>query len=467
MEKTQLISLLQSLDPKEVREIRKFLRSPFFNHRKDVIKLFDYVIPLVHKNVASLGREKVYAKVYGTKESFNEQSFRQLLSWLQQLLEKYLAYQALSKEELEVKIRLAGVFQDRNLPKHFKKTIRDVEQKLSKLEIRNTNYHEWNFELEHQKYIASSVKRMTAHNFQVSSDHLDFAYILKKLRQVCLSVAHQTVYKTEYKLGLFEHVLDYIEKKQLEEHPTIAVYLYCYYTMTNVKRTDYFFKFKNILIESANRFSLEELRNLYLFAINFCIRRLNEGDLAFADEGLDLYKNALDSRVLFLKGVLSRFTFRNIVAMGLKVKEYVWVERFIERYQDNVEPGFQASNYALNMATLEYHRKNYDRIMTLLQFADYKDLLMNLSAKTLLAKVYYELDEDILLEAHLQTMQVFIKRKRIIGYHRKNYLNFIYYLKQLLKTPFSKAEKKQLLVEQVNQEEVLTERDWFLSMINR
>lgn len=148
--------------------------------------------------------------------------------------------------------------------------------------------------------------------------------------------------------------------------------------------------------------------------------------------------------------------------MGLKVKEYDWVEEFIKKYKSQLRKDFQVSAFALNMAQLEYHRNNRSQVLTLLQRADYKDLLMNLSAKTLAAKTYFELDEKELLEAHLQTMQVFIQRKKIMGYHRKNYLNFIQFLQKIIRLPNFEKEKRNKLLEKIRKAEFLTEKKWLL-----
>ncbi|MEM9918751.1 MAG: hypothetical protein AAF990_11680, partial [Bacteroidota bacterium] len=271
--------------------------------------------------------------------------------------------------------------------------------------------------------------------------------------------------RADHELGMFKEILSYIDQKGLTENPTVDTYLNCYRALTNPEREDYFFRFRNLLVQNADRFSLDELRNLYLLAINFCIRRLNEGHKTFAREGLDLYKNALQSEVLFLNGILSRFTFQNIVAMGLKVEEFSWVESFIKHYQNHLEEEHKQSTYAFNMAMLAYGRKNLDEALSLLQLADYKDLLMNLSAKTLAAKIYYELEENMLLDSHLQTMLVFIRRKKVIGYHRKNYLNFIKYLNKLIKvSPFQKSKYIDL-EKAIAAESILTEKEWLLKMI--
>jgi len=42
MNKSPLVSILRTFSKKEIREFRKWLRSPFHNQRQDIIDLFEY-----------------------------------------------------------------------------------------------------------------------------------------------------------------------------------------------------------------------------------------------------------------------------------------------------------------------------------------------------------------------------------------------------------------------------------------
>ena len=58
-------------------------------------------------------------------------------------------------------------------------------------------------------------------------------------------------------------------------------------------------------------------------------------------------------------------------------------------------------------------------------------------------------------------MRNYIRRKRVIGYHRDNYLNITRYAKKLSTlNPYAQKEIA-LLIQAIQQEEVLTEKRWF------
>ena len=56
---------------------------------------------------------------------------------------------------------------------------------------------------------------------QEISDTLDVTYLADKLRQSCLIHAHQTVYQTDYDIGMLDEVLKYVEQKHFLEIPAI------------------------------------------------------------------------------------------------------------------------------------------------------------------------------------------------------------------------------------------------------
>ena len=281
-----------------------------------------------------------------------------------------------------------------------------------------------------------------------------------KLKQTCFSIAHQNVFNKEYHFGLLSEILQYIEQKQLLDIPAIRVYYHCYHALTQPEEKQYYLQLKEALLQYAHHFPATEIRDLFLLTINYCIRRMNAGIKHFEQEVLDWYQTGLQNEHLMTNGTLSRFTYRNITTMGLIIQDYDWVENFIHEYKDKLEKNYRESAYSFNLARLEYERKNYTRALQLLQKSEYKDLLLNLGAKTIALKIYYELKEYDLLDSHLDAMTNFIRRKKIIGYHRENYLKLLYFTKKLLELrSFDKAAKAQLFSD-IDQTPVLAEKNW-------
>jgi hypothetical protein len=95
------------------------------------------------------------------------------------------------------------------------------------------------------------------------------------------------------------------------------------------------------------------------------------------------------------------------------------------------------------MARVYFFRKEYDKVLELLQQVEYDDVFYLLDAKLTLVKTFYELKEFESLSALLDSFKMLLRRKKIISdEYRIIYTRFILFLKKLIQA----NEKKKLLV---------------------
>ena len=117
------------------------------------------------------------------------------------------------------------------------------------------------------------------------------------------------------------------------------------------------------------------------------------------------------------------------------------------------------------MANIYYAKQQYQEALDALREAEFDDHLSNLFAKTLMLKVYFEMNSMRLLDSHLDAMQVYLTRKKIIGYHKTNYSNIVRYTRKLIRVnPYDNAAKAKL-AQSIRNEKLLPDRDWLLKMV--
>jgi hypothetical protein len=63
-------------------------------------------------------------------------------------------------------------------------------------------------------------------------------------------------------------------------------------------------------------------------------------------------------------------------------------------------------------------------------------------------------------------MRNYIHRKRVIGYHRSNYLNIVRYSDKLLRLNWNNKKEVEALKTELEKEEVLTEREWLVAQVD-
>ena len=464
MEKSKLLQVLRRLEKREISALRKFLHSPFFNTREDVRRLYEFLLPSLHKP-QHLVKEKVFHTLFPDRPN-SDRDFHLLVSYLFKLVEKYLATREFIQDELEVKTQLMKSYRQRHLPGHIQYPVGQLRRALHASEVEDSQYYERQRDIyweEYQMKVATDPSRKL--NLEELTRTTEIAFFAQKMRQICLLTAQRSVYTIEDPLTAQLPFFDYLEAQELTQIPTIGIYFHGYYLLRGEGEATHFPRFKILLFDHSQQFSLTETRELYLLAVNFCVRQVNEGNRGYFREMFELYQRGLELEVLLENGQLSRFTYHNAVASAIQIQSFDWARLMIVEYRDKLEAPHRESAYRFNLARLEYEQANYTAALHLVAGIHFPDLLVNLASKTITLKIYYQLAEFDLLEAHLNAMNNFIRRKRVLGYHKDNYLNIIRYTKKIMALkPYDKAAIQNLVAE-IEAEEKLTEKRWLLQQL--
>ncbi|MCP4438685.1 MAG: hypothetical protein GY810_07045 [Aureispira sp.] len=214
-------------------------------------------------------------------------------------------------------------------------------------------------------------------------------------------------------------------------------------------------------------FPHQEMHDLYLLAINYGIKAYNTGQENYLEQVFELYQQALQQNILIQNGLLSTFSFKNIVGIALKLNQVDWTAQFIEKYKIKLPTKHQVVYLNYGLSKLHFHKKNYAEALELLQEVDYKDLFLNISAKVMQLKIYYEQGAYDALDSFLDSFKVFLHRKKVMSYHKDNYLNTIRFTqKLLLVNPFDKKEIAQLQ-KQIIDSSPLGEKAWLLEQVEK
>ncbi len=202
-------------------------------------------------------------------------------------------------------------------------------------------------------------------------------------------------------------------------------------------------------------------------AINFCIRRINQSESRYFRDVFDLYQSGLQHGALLEDGALSRWTYTNIALTALNLREFEWVLHFLHDYAPLLPEMHRAGTLNFNLARYYFDTADYHQAMQHLLRMEYDDVLQNLLAKTLLCKIFYELDEQEALENQLDSIEIYLRRKKVLGYHKENYTAFVRLMRKLLALNPANGGATDVLKRQIDEAPVLTERDWFLKQLMR
>ncbi len=467
MKKSRSLQLLRSLNKKELRRFKKWLLSPIHNQREDVVRLLDFLTK--NEDLQALDKEAkalAFAKLFPEKKTYDDAYLRQVLHFFNKALEDFLIHKEQNQSEADRQLALINALRSRQLDKLQEQQIRKLDKLLGQAQHRSADYFGQVFRLEFLKYdFYSKQKRTGPLNLQAVSQALEIQFVIQKLRLSGLMLSHANVYKVSYDFGLLKELLSYVEQKGMLEQPVVSIYYHSLRVLQNREDELAFAKLKKVLFSFGYLLPLDELRENYLFAINYCIGRINAGIERYWKETFDFYRQGLKNGILIQNGQLSRWTFRNVVTAATRLQEFDWTERFIKNHQHYLDERHRESIVHYCEAKLLFEKRDYSQAMRRLALVEYDDILMTLAAKTMLLKMYYELDEYDALESLLDSMKRYMSRKKVIGYHKANYNNVIRFTRKLVNlNPFDKKEVRELRSE-VEKASPLTEKKWLLKQL--
>ncbi len=465
MYNSKLISLLYGFNSNEWKQFDYYLHSPYHNKNKEVIMLFEYVRKNIKKKKKRiLDKELVFHQLY-PKQRYNDRLIRQLMHVLLQAAEDFLALQKYKGDEFIKQRYLAEIYDKRNLEKHFHQVIRNLEKQRDQQTVLDSQYYECSFRLEELKsiFLEKKKKRKQEPNLQQVTDTLDRYYIIYKLRMFCMMLNYQNLFQHEYQKNMQEEIFSHLETHSYEDVPAIQLYFPMLQSLLDIENEAYFEQFKQNLTKYEHQLSKSYRQELHGLARNYCIRQLNIGKKPYIRELFLLYQSALEQDILWGGDYLSPWTYINIVAVGLKLKEYDWIKQFMEDYKEVLPLQQQDASYTFCLARFHFHKEDYQEVISLLHQTEIDDVFINLSAKTILLKTYYELQEEDALHSLLDSFNMYVQRKKKqIAYHQNNYLQIIRYTRRLAHlNPFDKSANEKLKA-QIKSERNLTEKEWLL-----
>lgn len=461
----KLIQLWMTLSTKELRLIKTALLSDFFNRREDLKLLFSYLRKKEFPECLPLDRQLLHEHIFPARP-YDDLRLRGSMSDLQERIERYLMLAQNEEDDLNYQLGKVRLYRSRKLFKHYEFAQRKLDRSLQKHPLRNVDYYRLaqSSSVEKLAY-ASSNRRSRDLDLQPVADGIDRLFLIEKLRHACTQLTHQAVHPVNYDFGLLHLIIDQLPKLAHYRIPAVALYYHCYGFLSDREGTHHFQQFKSLFTAHAKKFTQSERKDLYLFALNYCIRRHNRGEIDYTLEAWNLYRYALAEKLLLDKGQMSRFTFSNIVGIGIKVDELKWVEQFIRANNKLVDPVYQKSNLNLNLARLAFAQRQFSEALPMLQQVDRTDQLNNLICRSLLIKIFMETNNIDSLYAQLDGLDQFLRRRDVSDFHRKNYGQFTKYIRRYLSLADSDTRGKTNLKKEIAATKNMSEKDWLLDTI--
>jgi hypothetical protein len=300
-----------------------------------------------------------------------------------------------------------------------------------------------------------------------TTNALDTFYLINKLQYIAATLHYKNFLSLDGEMNMMQEVLSHVAQTDYSHVPAIAIYHCIVLSLMHPEEEIHFQALKKLLAQHYLLFPKTDAQNMYAFAINFCIRKINFGNLNYVKELLALYQQMLKVKLLENEaGMLSQFDYKNVVTVGLRAAETRWTAKFINEYKNHLPEEVRQNAYTFNLAKLFFYRKEYDKVLSLLQNVDYTDIFYQLDSKATLMKVYYELDSYLPLMSLKESFRILLKRKKLISeQNRINYMNFIRFTMKLFRVDVRDKPKIILLKKEVSETKNVADKGWLLEKI--
>ncbi len=465
----KLVFLLKTFTVRELKQFEKYVNSSFFNENETLCRLLALIYRAAPEfRQAPLSKQEAWS-VMELKGAYNDLKYRRYISDLVRLCEGFMSYKVYQKHEIRARQNLLISLNERSVDKYFENYLKQARRSLAQQPLRDAGFYYDQFILDHEynHYVEMKFERTKETQIEQALQNIDIFYLVHKLSGWCAILNFQKVTGRSHEIFLMEEILEHLKKKSYDHVPAIAIYYQILMTFTEEGGEPAFEKLVRLLKEHSHQFRHSEARKMYIYAQNYCLRKINSGATEYLEALFDLYKNALEKQVLLENNVLSPWSFKNIVTTALRLQQFDWVDEFIRTWYRKLAPAFRDNAYNYNRANLFFYRKEYPKVLVQLQRVELNDIFYSLDGRAMLLKTYYELGEVEALLALTESFRLFLRRNRHISdIHKTNYLNLIRYVRRLIKLDKHDRLKISRLEQAVNQTKKVADLGWLNEKIN-
>jgi hypothetical protein len=462
----KISGLMRALEPAEIPLFRERLEKGRGETDKKLLRLFDVICPLMREDENEPDKKEIFKTCFPGKK-FNDQQYRYLSSDMVARLEKFIALRGFEKDGSLYSQVLSRELAARKAVKAYNRHRLSFEEKKSASEIVDISHYQHCYESEliHLAKATAGMKRDEKSNIGEVVEYLDRFYLGRKLQLCCEIFNVRNVLAVDYKVFLLDEILSHLRNKSYSDTPVILVYFRILMTLLESENEEHFHQLRTLLKEHETKFTLSELREMYQYVLNYCIKKINLGNITWQKTLFEIYKITIGNKVLMSEGHLSQWDYKNIVTISLRQKESEWAKSFIEEQKRFLLAAERENAYRYNLANVYFTTGEYSRSLKLLQQVEFSDVYYQLDAKSILLKTYFELEETESFFYHATAFRTFLNRNKLVSdYQRTIYLNLIRYSSQLMRASGVKR-KIALIKKKVEENRNVADLQWLLKKI--
>lgn len=466
MKNPQFLDLYLNLNAKQKAGFKKYLASTYFNTNKKISQSLEDLDGFIHLKIEAL-KPALFKKLY-PEESYSDVKLRLLFSELLKQLKNFLFIEEKQVNENEKELFYIRFLRKTKQIKLFENQAEAFRTELKSNKAWNPDIYEIRHQLDMELLNYESFKnRFSYFDFRESSDLLEMDALIKRLRIYLEQLSHEAIGASSFEYPLIDAWVELAEKKSWNQTPELGIYIMALKMYRFPTEEHYFQEYLSLISRYEKDFDFERGREIYLTALNYSIRKINQNDQRFFGQTLQLFQHCVKFGWLLDYGVMSSLTYKNIISLCIRMNDLELAIKLLEDYKNLVNVKERNTIYSFNLAKIYKEQKEYAKALYLLNTSVFRDPLIELNARVEMIKIYYEIKEDELMHNQIKATANLMKRSKKLGYHREYYNNFLTTANRLFATKQILKSEKEKWLENIRLDNRLIEKSWLYLMVDR
>jgi hypothetical protein len=476
---SKLIEILKTFSPEELKNLEKFAKGTYFNKGRDYMPLLR-ILKKFYPSFSSsiLTKKSLYDKMFPGKK-YNYQMLRNMFSGLQKICEEYIVFNRIRSDRIDFNLKLSDDLRSRMLLK-LASRYADKSLKILSEPGLDIDYFRRSYELTQVKReINQSLNNSKEAIKSLSEEAVYFFYFF--LMETSRHIEEMSVYNHNLNANFEEHLTFklmenlmlenltmFLSKQNYKNSKIVELFAVHIRLMIDYKNEQLFEKFRVILKECFDGLSRWGKYNMYLCLENACVRLQAVNEIKYRAILLDVYKEQLKNNLYNNSGTspMALDMFRNIIINALRLKEFEWVEFFINNYINTLQSEYRENMYNFSFSLLYFEKGNFEESLRFITQLKYDTFVFKFDVRVLTLMIYFELNYIEEAISLLDSFRHFLSETKIISdYVREIHTNFIRYCNELMKLGSGiKGAGKEYLTEEIKNSKVRN-KEWLLKKI--
>lgn len=476
MKNTKLIQLVGTFSKSELSDFERYLNGLRLQKGNPIFNLFKLVKKEHPGFRDTISKEQVYDKVFG-KEKGKKRNMRRLtdlLSDLNLIAQNYLINKKMEEDEAMRALTLMKIYEERKLDKLFFFTGQKLINKWEKNPLPGREYFQFMYDIYsmycyHPNYTASNRKEI---NLGTLANSCDTNFIVNKLYITNNLESSLQVFNYQGEMNaqnlFIDDILTVTGKAPFSDIPYIFILRELILSRRNNDYSNYS-KLKETFLAAIDHFNQNESYDLILSLQGYCYQNYHKEGMSIIEEIHFLNKIGLERNIFPLGEHLPNPKFLDIMRIGCALKDFEWVEWFIETYISKIEENKRQDVLQLSKAILYSKQDKYEKALQELIHAKPQDIMFDVQIRMIRLQCYYELEGyEETLDNYLNALSSFISRNKLLAQNFKskikNLIRFTYKLSEERQNP-NQTDKAKLL-EKLHAYSEISLKSWLIEKVN-